>query len=342
VRAGSPAREGMTAVDVHDAAAHQEWMRRRHEAMGTPRAIIDAQVRAATGVTPRTARRLVVGEENEVYDVTTAAGDQLIVRISHAEDPRFEAERWALDVARAAGVPTPVVLHVQPVAVSERRTVTFCIEEKLPGVPLDALLDGNAQPARAISQLGEVLAAIHANPVDGFGYLQPDGRGWPITFDSIMTDLVPRRAQVLEAARHWQVEHRLVAAGLDALAGHVELYVYDDPRLLHGDFGPDHILVDGEPGHEYVSGVLDLQECAGGHPAGDLAHWLAISDKRIPLATLLATYPGGRDLMDRNTALITLMMLRRSLWMLMVDQDRGNSSRIRDYVHTIENSLAVL
>jgi aminoglycoside phosphotransferase (APT) family kinase protein len=329
-------------VDVYDAAADREWMRRRHDAMRTPRVIIDAQVRVATGAGLQTLRRLVVGEDNEVYEVTTTGGDRLIVRISHAEDPRFEAERWALDVARAAGVPTPVVLHVQPVAVDDGQAVTFCIEEKLPGVPLDALLDDNVWPERAIGQLGELLSAIHANPVDGFGYLQPDGRGWPITLDSIMTDLIPRRARVLETARHWRVEHRLVAAGLDALAGHTELYSYDDPRLLHGDFSLDHILVDGAPGHEYVSGVLDMQECAGGHPASDIAYWLAISDKRIPLTTLLATYPGGSDFVDRNADLIALMTLRRALSMLMVDQDRGNSSRIGDHVCNIEGALTVL
>jgi aminoglycoside phosphotransferase (APT) family kinase protein len=332
----------MTTVEVHDAAAHREWMRRRHGAMRTPRAIIDAQVRAATGTRPQTLRRLVIGEDNEVYEVTTAGGDRLIVRISHAEDARFEAERWALDVARASGVPTPVVLHLQPVTVEDGRTVTFCIEEKCPGVPLDALLDDGIWPARAIGQLGELLSAIHGNAVDGFGYLQPDGRGWPITFDSIMTDLIPRRARLLEAARHWRVEHRLVAAGLDALAGRAELYSYDDPRLLHGDWSLDHILVDGTPGHEYVSGVLDMQECAGGHPASDIAYWLAISNQRIPLTTLLATYPGGSDFMDRNAALIALMMLRRALWMLMADRDRGNPSRIGDHVRNIEGALAIL
>jgi hypothetical protein len=38
---------------------------------------------------------------------------QLIVRISHKADPRFEAERWALNTARSAGVSTPHVLLVE-------------------------------------------------------------------------------------------------------------------------------------------------------------------------------------------------------------------------------------
>src|SRR5258705_5477197 len=121
------ARPRVVIVDADNDEAHREWLRARHDAMRTPRAIIDAQVRAAAGTRVRTLRRLVVGEDNEVYDATTTGGDRLIVRISHAEDPRFAAERWALDTARAAGVPTPVVLEIQPVALPEGPTVTFCI-----------------------------------------------------------------------------------------------------------------------------------------------------------------------------------------------------------------------
>jgi Ser/Thr protein kinase RdoA (MazF antagonist) len=310
--------------------------------MRTPRAVIEAQIRAAAGTPVRSLRRLVVGEDNEVYDATTTGGDRVIVRISHAEDPRFEAERWALDTVRAAGVPTPVVLQVEPVALPDGRTVTFCVEEKLPGTPLDVLLDHDVRPERAIRQLGEILSAIHGNPIDGFGYLRPDGRGWPITFESIMTDLIPSSARVLEAARHWRVDDRLVVAGLDHLAGHIDLYRYDDPRLLHGDFSLDHILIHGAEGHEQVSGIIDMQGCSGGHPASDIAYWLAISDERIPLAALIATYAGGSELLDRDRTLITLMMLRRALWMLMVDQDRGNTGRIGTYVRTLENALAAL
>jgi Ser/Thr protein kinase RdoA (MazF antagonist) len=284
----------------------------------------------------------VVGEDNEVYDVTTDGGERLIVRISHQEDPRFEAERWALDTVRAAGVPAPVVLQVQPVALPDGRTVTFCVEEKLPGTPLDVLLDRGVWPERAIRQLGEILSAIHGNPIDGFGYLRPDGRGWPITFESIMADLIPLSARVQDATRHWQVDDRLVVAGLDHLAGRTDLYTYGDPRLLHGDFSLDHILIHGEEGHEHVSGIIDMQECSGGHPASDIAYWMAISHERVPVSALLASYPGGPELVERDRTLITLMMLRRALWMLVADRDRGKSGQVATHVRALEDALATL
>jgi aminoglycoside phosphotransferase (APT) family kinase protein len=191
---------------------------------------------------------------------------------------------------------------------------------------------------RAIGQLGELLGAVHSIAVDGFGYLRPDGRAWPITFESIMLDLVGRRARLLDAARHWAVAQRLVDAGLTALADHTYLYDYRDPRLVHGDFSLDHVLVDGDS----VSGIIDMQECAGGHPACDIAYWIVNCDHVIPLAALLASYPGGTDFIDHNATLITLMTLRRAMWMLMVDQERGNPSRISDHVRTLDRALATL
>jgi Ser/Thr protein kinase RdoA (MazF antagonist) len=171
-------------MEVPDAATHREWLRRHHGAMRTPRAIVDAQVESATGARVKTLQRILIGEVNEVYAAATTDDDRLIVRISHAEDSRFEAERWALDAARAVGVPTPQVRHIQRITLDDGRTITVSIEEKLPGVPLDVLLDRGVWPKRAIAQLGELLSALHGIAVDGFGYLQPDGRGWPITFAS--------------------------------------------------------------------------------------------------------------------------------------------------------------
>ncbi|MGH2369368.1 MAG: hypothetical protein ACRDI2_14335, partial [Chloroflexota bacterium] len=101
----------------------QDWLRERHAQMVTPRALIDDVVRKAVGSVPASLRRVVVGQMNEVYDVATAGGTQVIVRVSHDEDPRFEGERWALDAARRAGVPTPQVLLIEQGA-----PVSFCVE----------------------------------------------------------------------------------------------------------------------------------------------------------------------------------------------------------------------
>lgn len=145
-----------------------DWLRSWHQRMEvTPRRLVDEVVQRATSGSPTALERIVAGQVSEVYVATINDGDQVIVRISHEDEPRFEGERWALDAVRALGVPTPHVLHLECTG-----GVTFCIEEKLPGEPLDQILARGEWPAGAIEQIGALLARIHGVPIDGFGYLQ--------------------------------------------------------------------------------------------------------------------------------------------------------------------------
>src|SRR5580700_3649717 len=96
-----------------DTTTFDDWLQARHGKWNTSPGLIDEYVRKATGGAIARAERVVLGLDNEVYDVTTVGNQQLIVRISHKVEPRFEAERWALNAARIAGVPTPQVLLVE-------------------------------------------------------------------------------------------------------------------------------------------------------------------------------------------------------------------------------------
>lgn len=84
-----------------------DWLQSRHNQWNTPPHLINEYVRKATGSTIALSSRVMLGIDNEVYDVTTANNHHIIVRISHKDDPRFEAERWAMNAARHVGVPTP-------------------------------------------------------------------------------------------------------------------------------------------------------------------------------------------------------------------------------------------
>src|SRR5579863_3032717 len=90
-----------------DTPTLDDWLRTRHNQWNTPTSLINEYVRKATGSAIAQASRVILGLDNEVYAVTTTNHHRLIVRISHKENHRFEAERWALNAARSASVPTP-------------------------------------------------------------------------------------------------------------------------------------------------------------------------------------------------------------------------------------------
>jgi len=319
-----------------DTTTLDDWLQARHSKWNTPTSLINEYVRKATGSAIAQASRVVLGVDNEVYDVTTTGHHRLIVRISYKGDPRFEAERLALDAARLAGVPTPQVLLVEQAAYDDI-PVTFCIEEKVPGKPLDVLLKegSHGDVNKAIDQIGEVLSLLHSVKIDGFGYLQPDGKGQQASFAEIMLMANERHTELYEAASLWNVPAQKIAAGLELLNAHRELYEFHTPVLVHGDFGPQHIFVEGD----HISGVIDMQDCSGNHPVFDFVGWDAYWSELVPTNKLLASYGNQSVFMESYDTLFHLVLLRESLIMLMVHAARRNPNGIQGFITGIERAL---
>jgi len=279
--------------------------------MVTPREVVVDVVRAATGSTPRRLERIIAGRACEVYD----AGE-VIVRISHESQPRFAGERWALDAARAAGVPTPQVLLVDG---------GFCVEEKLPGERLDVVLR-DRWPGRAIEQLGDLLGRIHSVPMDGFGYVQSDGRGTATEFP--LLDVLGEHAALNAIANSCDID---VDRAVATLRTHAPAATWPAPCLVHGDFTMDNVLVDGDR----VSGLIDMEKAAGSHWADDLMMWDSCCRGRIPLELILASYP--RQAFDAEFDLVFhLLLLRWSLRVLII----AHHTRDRTGVEYFRGELA--
>jgi Ser/Thr protein kinase RdoA (MazF antagonist) len=318
------------------AESRADWLQRRHRAT-TPQRVVHDQVRLAVGGDVATCRRLIVGQMHEVYDVTTTDERSVIVRISREPDPRFEAERWAMDQARRHGVPTAEVLRIEHVDHDGER-LAVQVQEKLPGTPLDQQPHSARSSTRLADSLGAVLAAIHSVPVDGLGYLRADGRGWDISFASIMLDLLERVDELVSAAEHWRTDVSLVHRGLRLLSRHQELYTVQRPVLIHGDLCPAHILVQDET----VTGVIDFEECSGGHPVFDFAHWHATCPQDLDVTRLRAGYADQALFTAAFEPLFALTLLRRSLWMLLVRRKDNNPFGLPRVLADIERSIAAL
>lgn len=313
-----------------------DWLQRRHRASAPPW-LVHGQVQLAVGGDVATCRRLIVGQMHEVYDVATTDERSVIVRISREPDPRFEAERWAMDQARVRGVPTPEVLRTDHVE-HDGECFAVQVQERLPGTPLDQLPPSARGSTQLTDSLGAVLAALHSVPVDGLGYLQADGRGWDISFASIMLDLLERTDEVVTAAQYWGADVSIVHRGLQLLGRHEELYALQRPVLIHGDLCPAHILVqDGT-----VTGVIDFEECSGGHPVFDFANWHATCPRDFDLSRLREGYADQALFTDAFERLFALALLRRSLWMLMVRRNDRNPFGLPRLLSDIEDSLAAL
>ncbi|AEI63559.1 phosphotransferase family protein [Corallococcus macrosporus] len=176
-------------------------------------------------------------------------------------------------------LPIPVYRFLAPSTAD--LVVGFGGYEKLPGTPALLVEPGRLDLSDLGRRLGAFLGTLHALDTAAAGALGVPGDDDP--------ELEAWSAAALEDL-HLAVEH-----------GHVELHRATDwkrrlterpprgrdaPRLLHGDFAAEHVLVDA---HGAPTGVIDWSDACVGDPARDLAGLLHWGGARM-LAATLETY----------------------------------------------------
>lgn len=233
------------------------WLAELHERWTSPDHVVDDTVRRASGSAAAARERIVGGEGNEVWAVTTSSGDDLVVRISHSTT--FAGERWAAEQSRRAGVPVPEILLVDDRVAPG---VAIWVHRRVPGEPLGSLPAGEAE-LRLTEEAGEILARIHSVGAMGNGRIDERGRASFERFgDFLGWDDGAADAALANGIARTDLDE--AAAIVDACDGWA-----DPPHLLHGDWLAEHVLVrDGR-----VVAIIDFGGAANGDAAYDIAYW---------------------------------------------------------------------
>jgi len=263
------------------------WKEELHSQWTTPDEIITHFVRSASGSAVATRSRIIGGEGNEVWSITTRSGDDLIVRISRSAT--FAAELWATEQAHRKGVPGPEILLVDD-AIPIGNTggsgdshVAIWIHRTIHGQPLWTVKDEQAA-RRLTAEAGEPLACIHAVRTNGNGPIDVEGRGKFNDFSEYLTSEWDDR--VAAAA----IVNGISLVDIDRAAQLIETYRHiwaTPPHLLHGDWLPEHVLVRDDG----VAGIIDFGNTRSGDPAYDVAYWQFFWDTDLyPTAALLDGY----------------------------------------------------
>ncbi|MEU8001405.1 phosphotransferase [Catellatospora sp. NPDC049111] len=221
---------------------------------------------------------LGAGLENVAYEVDGA----LVVRFSREPDPVRRAElvgheaRLLAAVARVSPLPVPEPVFAAP----ELGCLAYA---KLPGVPLPESPGWVEHGTSIAAMLGELLAVLHAEPVDAW-------RGLVDVDDQPPAEWLREAAELHEVvAEHVPVAHRrAVQAFFESPPperGH-------DLVFSHNDLGIEHVLVD--PAEWTVTGVIDWSDAALVDPAYDFG-LLHRDLGPAALRAVLARYPAAAD-----------------------------------------------
>ena len=285
--------------------SYQQFLEERHSGFNTPIEVIKTAVQKATHSVPTESEKIIAGEINEVYSIKTQDGNEVIVRISHREKPRFKAEKFALDKARDTGVPTPKVLLIDQ---------DICVEEKLPGEQLSRLpSDGSDERTESlVSKAGSILSKIHSVEVDGFGWLDEKGKGFLKTWEDYMLQDLEKRDFFTKIAIKHKLDPIYIKRAFELLIKHRRYYSGIKPKLIHGDFSPKHLLVEDSQ----ITGVVDMEDCKGGDIARDFAWWEYFHGDRFPIEWLMKGYDSSEVLTKEFRIRMNLCRLQMGVTLL--------------------------
>ena len=132
----------------HLAALHKGW--------ATPLRIVAAAVAEVAKAPVLDIRRIVAGEQNEVYDVTLHRAPSVIVKISHRGSAGLDREAWVLGECASRGILAPRVHALRRVEVgSDWRSII--VMEKLPGERLCDVEVAEIDLRRVLGEVGAWL-----------------------------------------------------------------------------------------------------------------------------------------------------------------------------------------
>lgn len=294
----------------HLAALHGGW--------ATPLDIVTAAAGEVAEAPVLGIRRIVAGEQNEVYDVTLERAPSLIVRIAHGGPEAHDREAWVLGQCAARGIRAPRIHALRRLEVGgERRSMI--VMEKLPGERLCDVNRAALDLRRVLGEVGGWLAELHAIPVGGFGYLDGSGVGLRVTLDDWLAGSLTAAAHAFEAAaRSVGLEAAMIRGWLREI---VDAFRAAPPRvtLIHNDLLANHVLVhDGK-----LSGIIDFGEVAAEPAAIDFARWEFSEGERFPVEWIQAGYRDPSLFEAPNDRTYRALRLAAGLWLMRWYHETG-------------------
>jgi aminoglycoside phosphotransferase (APT) family kinase protein len=301
--------------EFHDEAARQRLLDIA-EARTTSKETLSTIVHDALGEGVGTMTRIIRGESNEVYGITTKNNREIILRVGNWYKKTFEREAWAVEQAASVGVPVPKILAVGDVP-SEVAQTYYCVQEKLLGTTLDTLLYSSGlstERARPIvEKAGEALAKIHGIKTSGWGYLAEPKRGEHSTLNDRFAKVVAESDRIEVALKMTDVPIAGIKTVLDQLKAGLSVFE-GNQRLVHGDFGPKHIFVDEQ---DNITGIIDWEQAESADPVVEFARWNFWFDKSSPTEWLKTGHERVTKLGDNYDERFRIAKLESAIWTLM-------------------------
>ncbi|MFH0945273.1 MAG: phosphotransferase [Planctomycetota bacterium] len=218
--------------------------------------------RFASGISPL--QRIREGETSTAFTFAVR-GERFVARFNQWREP-FEKDLYAHQHFCLTGISVPELLAIETV----RDSLHYALTRSVEGVTLDAL--SRRQLVALLPRILEALDLIHSVPIAaeaGCGDWDGDGVARFGSFAQYLRSLGD--SELSRCPSLLDDDSMLDRSLFDSLTQQIDELAdccKETPSLVHGDFGSNNLLTDGER----ITGILDWQCSKYGDPLFDVAY----------------------------------------------------------------------
>ena len=252
------------------------------------------------------------GNVNSIRVGVLESGKEVIIRChpKGVKNGYFYSESLASKISLDFGIPAYKTYLIHDL--ERRDDISYQVIEKLPGDTIQFYLKNNPEKEKdLVYQMGKTMARLHRIKVSGFGpfdnELAKDGKLVGI-HKSLNDSVNAGLSENLERLVNYDILTQSIADKMKLLFENNNLLDFNEPVLIHNDFADWNLLTDGNK----ITGVIDWDECVGGHPIQEVACWSTFFDpERLPL--FLEGYFSETKKPDNFEELFQLFRLRYTI-----------------------------
>ncbi len=312
------------------AEKRRSYFKEKYERRELPE-MVGAAVRAATGKSPETIVPLRA-DGNHLAFIVTLGQDRYFFRADDGggEDAYLLAESRLMQLAGAAGVPTPEVFHTdvsRSICPLRYQIMACCDDPCLNHYDRDGTLDRVA----IAGHLGRCLRRLHSVRLEGFGFINTDELQQSGRLVGLDASNRAYFGKCLDDHLRYVVDHNL----LDAQAGAQVAAVFAQRAeelerpcgvLVHRDMALWNVL--GTPSR--ISAIIDWDDAVSGDPADDIGMLYCFYEDMF-MEQLLASYWAPHAVPDDFRRRIALYWLRNMLWKAKLRHALGYFDKAGDF-----------
>jgi aminoglycoside phosphotransferase (APT) family kinase protein len=274
--------------------------------------------------------RQTSGTGGRCYLIRSEAG-HWIARIADNRTATLHKSVLAQERAASVGVRVPAIVAAQ-VEARDPADDSWMVEEYLQGCEFYPERMDPELRKPTCADIGRQLRLLHTVELDGFGYLTRDLQDAPHASWAGWVDQEQAAGEnAVRIAGCRSADVRLIESAYSSLRD----TCVGSPRLCHGDFSDDNLLVEGRS----LVGVVDWECALAGDPASDVAYWFMWHGDSECLDGLLAGYAPGdpSGFRERVMAHLTLAAVRFIAW-FSKRQDPGGVEHCRRILSEMSDS----